>query len=130
MFQHILVPLDGSKRAERALPVAARIARASHGSVTLLRVVEVPMVYWPSYVLDSTMVETVMDTTLAAAKNYLTSVAQIPELAEVTTEQVVLLGSAASAILAVARSSHADLIVLCSHGYTGMTRWVMGSVAE
>ncbi len=34
MFQRILVPLDGSLRAERALPVAARIARASAGSIT------------------------------------------------------------------------------------------------
>jgi nucleotide-binding universal stress UspA family protein len=39
MFQHIVVPLDGSPRAEQALPVAARIARASGGTLTLLRVV-------------------------------------------------------------------------------------------
>ena len=39
MFQRILVPLDGSTRAERALPVAAKIARASGGSVVLLRVI-------------------------------------------------------------------------------------------
>lgn len=39
MFQHILVPLDGSRRAEQALPMAARVARASGGTLTLLRVV-------------------------------------------------------------------------------------------
>src|SRR5690242_10465536 len=39
MFHHILVPLDGSIRAEQALPVAARIARASRGSLTLVTVV-------------------------------------------------------------------------------------------
>jgi nucleotide-binding universal stress UspA family protein len=39
MFRRILVPLDGTARAEQALPVAARLARASGGTVVLLRVV-------------------------------------------------------------------------------------------
>ena len=43
MFAHILVPLDGSARAEEALPVAERIARASRGSIHLLRVVKSPI---------------------------------------------------------------------------------------
>jgi nucleotide-binding universal stress UspA family protein len=42
----------------------------------------------------------------------------------------VLLGQAAPTILSVVDSHHIDLIVLCSHGYTGMTRWILGSVAE
>ncbi len=41
MFKRILVPLDGSERAEQALPVAARMARGSGGSVILLQVVDV-----------------------------------------------------------------------------------------
>jgi nucleotide-binding universal stress UspA family protein len=41
MFKRILVPLDGSERAEQALPVAARIARGSGGSVILLQVIDV-----------------------------------------------------------------------------------------
>jgi len=45
MFKRILVPLDGSTRAESALPVAARIARAYGGSITLLRVAEAPTEY-------------------------------------------------------------------------------------
>ena len=48
MFQRILVPLDGSTRAERAIPVAARIARASRGSVILVRVVSTAIEFWPS----------------------------------------------------------------------------------
>ncbi len=48
MFQHILVPLDGSLRAERAIPVAARIAHACGGSVMLLRVVSLPVEYIPN----------------------------------------------------------------------------------
>ncbi|HEV2579991.1 MAG TPA: universal stress protein, partial [Ktedonobacteraceae bacterium] len=45
MFKKILVPLDGSVRAESALPVAARIARASGGSIMLVQVVTIPLMY-------------------------------------------------------------------------------------
>ena len=45
MFQHILVPLDGSALAEQALPTAARLARSVGGSVILLRVVKPPVEY-------------------------------------------------------------------------------------
>ena len=55
MFQRIVVPLDGSRRAERAIPVAARIARASGGSVVLLRVVSIATDYWPAMVSQPTM---------------------------------------------------------------------------
>jgi nucleotide-binding universal stress UspA family protein len=43
MFKTILVPLDGSTRAEQALPIAARIARISVGTIVLLRVVTSPV---------------------------------------------------------------------------------------
>lgn len=57
MFKRILVPLDGSARAERAIPVAARIARASGGSLILLRVVNASIEFCPSPVSESTMVQ-------------------------------------------------------------------------
>ena len=43
MYQRIVVPLDGSKRAERAIPPAALLARRSHGSLTFMRVVLPPV---------------------------------------------------------------------------------------
>jgi nucleotide-binding universal stress UspA family protein len=48
----------------------------------------------------------------------------------VHTEPVVIVGQPAVVILSVVEKQHCDLIVLCSHGYTGMKRWVLGSVAE
>ena len=130
MFQRILVPLDGSHRAERAIPIAARLARTSGGSVVLVRVVSTPAEFWPSLVSEPNMAQTIVDTDLADTKKYLAGITTASELDGVPTETVVLFGPPASTILSVAHSSHADLIVLCSHGYTGMTRWVLGSVAE
>lgn len=46
MFQRILVPLDGSERVERAIPVAAHLARIASGSIILVRIVEIPVEYW------------------------------------------------------------------------------------
>ena len=130
MFQRIVVPLDGSRRAERAIPVAARIARASGGSVVLLRVVSIATEPWPTMVSQPTMRQQAMDAELTEAETYLSEVATRPKLDHLPTETVALSGSTPSTILDVAHSCQADLIVLCSHGYTGMTRWVLGSVAE
>ncbi len=130
MFKRILVPLDGSKRAERALHVATRIARAFGGSVMLVQVVNAPIEFWPDLVAEPDLVQSVIDTGQTSAQKYLTGIAASPELEGIKIETIILFGPTAPTILSVAHSYHADLIVLCSHGYTGMTRWVLGSVAE
>jgi nucleotide-binding universal stress UspA family protein len=130
MFKRILVPLDGSTCAERAIPVAARIARASGGAVVLVRAVNVAIGFWPSLAGEAAVVQSVLDADQAVADEYLAGIKQAPELADITTETRIVFGPVASAILAVAASAQADLMVLCSHGYTGMTRWALGSVAE
>jgi nucleotide-binding universal stress UspA family protein len=130
MFERILVPVDGSTRAERAIPVAARIARASGGSVILVRVVSAPITLCPSPVQDSGGGQAAIDTHLSEGEKYLLALTKSPDLDGVPTETMVLSGPVASTLLTVTRSSRADLVVLCSHGYTGMTHWVLGSVAE
>jgi nucleotide-binding universal stress UspA family protein len=132
MYARILVPLDGSERAERALPVAARIACASGAQVILLRVVRVPVP------LTSVFAPTTYDAAPAAsmeasesqAKEYLEQIAGSPTLAGLATEIVVPVGAPAAAILDAVGAHAADLIVMCSHGATGLTRWVLGSVAQ
>jgi nucleotide-binding universal stress UspA family protein len=130
MFKRILVPLDGSIRAERAIPVAARIARASGGAIILVRAVSTTPELWPSMEMRPELAQAVIDAGLTEAKKYLLAASTAKVVSNVPTETVVLYGPAATSILAVAHSSSADLVVLCSHGYTGITRWVMGSVAE
>lgn len=128
MFKRILVPLDGSERAEQALPVAARMARGSGGSVILMQVVDVATFSY-SYLAFSPM-GNIMETSLDEARKYLNDMATSAMFNGVTTEVHIPFGSASSQILAVADSTQADSIVLTSKGYTGMTRWVLGSVAE
>ncbi len=133
MFQRILVPLDGSDRAERAIPVAARIARASGGSIVFVRVI-LPPAEFGTYSADRSIAlePAAFETHLACATDYLTAVASNyeNELTGITVEMDVVSGAASPTILSVARFEQADLIVLCSHGETGLKRWVFGSVAQ
>jgi nucleotide-binding universal stress UspA family protein len=130
MFHRILVPLDGSTRAEQALRVAARIARFSGGTVVLLRVVSPSPEFGPYPVPDPWTLQPLNDPDLVEARNYLESMTSVRSLSDEHTETTVIAGQPAATILSVVDTHHIDLIVLCSHGYTGMKRWVLGSVAE
>ena len=132
MFQRILVPLDGSTRAERALPVAARVARASWGAIILLQVVVTPSESWVYRSQSMALTrQTLAAQRAAEGLTYLASVIQLQRLAGVAIETLVCSGAgAAVSILDVAHSHDVDLIVMCSRGYTGFKRWALGSVAQ
>jgi len=132
MFQRIIVPLDGSRRAERAIPVAAPLARASQGSIVFLRVV-VPRHDVGFYGAEPAVgvLPSQLESTIAEADQYLSSVATMfrDYLTGIKIETEVETGSVASTILSTVRFEHGDLIVLCSHGETGLKRWVLRSIA-
>ncbi len=130
MFQRILVPLDGSTRAESAVPVAARLAQASGGSVILLQVAVFPIHIEPEKKPAEIYSQEVFDQGIASAERYLQGVAKSDALAGTKTETEVVTGAVAPSILEALQSLQADLVVLCSHGYTGFKRWSLGSVAH
>ncbi|MEO8956956.1 MAG: universal stress protein [Ktedonobacteraceae bacterium] len=130
MFQRILVPLDGSALAEQALPVAARLVRASGGTIILLQVAVVPIVERPDLTPAQEYGQQAVDEGFLSTMEYLEQVASKDELADITIERRALFGAIAPTILSTAQSSQADLIVMSSHGYTGLKRWSLGSVAQ
>lgn len=129
MFKRVLVPLDGSERAERALPVVERIARHSGCSITLLQVVSRPAPLIGIYMPQSPAAS-LIEGDIVAAREYLTHVAEWPLLQGLRVEITVEIGAPAAVIAEAAEAAGADLIVLCSHGRTGAVRWMAGSVAE
>ncbi|HVB75067.1 MAG TPA: universal stress protein [Ktedonobacteraceae bacterium] len=135
MFKRILVPLDGSLRAERALTIAARLARAADGTVILLQVIGLPAefggyAYGSFAAQNPAMNQEVLDAEQAKAMDYLKTVRQSQKLVGVKVETTVEMGLAASTIQGLANEERIDLIVMCSHGDTGFKRWVLGSVAQ
>lgn len=129
MFTRILVPLDGSPRAESAVPIAARIAQATGGSVILLHVVA-PPVSTGKFSVPETYPRVGTDEELAEAGEHLKALAQSGDLRGIATEVQTLVGEVAPTIIAATQALHADLVVMCSHGYTGFKRWALGSVAQ
>ncbi len=129
MYTHLLVPLDGSERAERALPVAERIARYSGSRMTLLQVVSRPAPLSGLYMPQAPTASWI-EQDAASARTYLTHIADWPLLHGLSVEIKVEIGSPAEDIAAVAEAAGVDLIVLCSHGRTGAARWLAGSIAE
>lgn len=127
MFARLLVPLDHSELAEQALGPAAAIARASrasHAEIDLL-LVHQPMPFagfddapWNAGVAQS-------------ESKYLASIAaELGTGADVTTTYAVVRGEPVDTIDERAREKKADLIVMTSHGRTGVSRAWMGSVAD
>ena len=135
MFKRILVPLDGSPRAESALALAARVARASDGTILLLQVVSIPATYIPfTYSPDMApapmYTPEIMDTAQANTDQYLSEVAKFDLLSGIKVEKAAIPGSAGMTIIDTAREEQIDLIVMCSHGETGFKRWALGSVTQ
>lgn len=130
MFQRILVPLDGSPRAEMALTIAARLARGSGSTLVLCRVVGQPSALALYDVALPTVPPPETATLHAQAAVYLADVAQREIVRGLNTETVVTEGLVADELLAAVPRRGIDLLVICSHGHTEPTRWLLGSVAE
>jgi nucleotide-binding universal stress UspA family protein len=133
MFKRILVPLDGSERAERAIPIGARIARASGGSIVFVRVV-LPPVEFGTYGVNHIVAlkPGAFETRAAKATDYLTKIVTTyaSDLEGIDVETEAISGAASPAIFSAARWEQVDLVIMCSHGETGLKRWMFGSVAQ
>ena len=134
MFRRILIPLDGLSGAERAIPVAARLARSVGGSLVLFHVVPPSVAFDHSFSKSSRAASDVERETqaLTAAATYLAEVmaAHPEELANVPTEMDVAFGLTSPLLAETARLEHADLIVMCSHREAGLGQWGRASIAQ
>jgi len=131
MFDPIVVPLDGSELAERALAPARALALYSHGQVRLVRVAAPEQMLVPEEAGFGVLYP---DQSLVVARGeaqtYLTDLqaASAPDAPRLVTD--IRNGDVAGEIVDAARQVQAALIVMSSHGYSGFKRWLLGSVAE
>ena len=125
----IVVPLDGSELAQRALPYVERLARILSMEVLLARAVRTEH---PTYT-DTELGIRVPDFTEEVnreASEYLEQVAEHLRDKGLTVRSQLLMGSAARALLNLAHETPQNLIAMTTHGRTGLSRWMMGSVAS
>jgi nucleotide-binding universal stress UspA family protein len=131
MLDHILVPLDGSQLAEQTLEKARQIL-AEHGKLVLVTAVDVPESWFygmqPLAVYPYSQVN-VYDIQ-KQARNYLEEIANPLRAMNIQVDSVVEVGEAATIILRTAASRQVDAIVMSTHGRSGISRWLLGSVTS
>ncbi len=150
-IRHILVALDGSPHAASVLPHVGELAKCTRAQVTLLRVVDRTANESMDDEADLLMValstvrtrtsppaDAEMDTAgqnpqahrLDEAQSYLDSVAHDAAAWNVPVDTIVQAGDPAETILDLAKSAHADVVAISTHGLGGVRRFLLGSVAD
>ncbi len=135
MYQKILVPLDGSKLAECALPHAEELAKGCDTEEVILvsvteRVPGYRAVEDPGQPLGQRLVPEAMGKKERQAQRYLGRIAKTMEAKGIKVVTEVLLGNPAEEIAIYAKHPGCDVIVMSSHGRSGPSRWAHGSVAD
>lgn len=130
MYQKILVPVDGSTTSNCALQEAIKLAQQHHAQLELVHVFE-DILYWvdESYVNYAELQETVRE----SSEKILAEAQALVQQAGLTTETKLLEAKGqriANVIVAEAERWQADLIVIGTHGRSGFSRLLLGSVAE
>lgn len=129
-MQRILVPLDGSAEAETALALAEQLAAAQQAQLVLLRAVE-PFTWADTEggpVLDT--YPSLLEQAMNDAEASLAERARDLESRGRRTEHAVLMGQPAATILDYETDHHPDLVVMATHGRSGLARFAMGSVTD
>ena len=127
----ILLPTDFSGCANYGLPYAAAIARATNATIICVYVVEpiVPAVGYTG-LAEPLPIADISEQLEDSAERELPKLAECEECVGLNVEEVIVHGDAAAEIVRVADEREADLIVISSHGRTGLGRILFGSTAE
>lgn len=125
MFEKILVPLDGSTFAEKALAVAVALAQKKQSQLVLLSIPYLKQVeygeMYPTYSFEPSQQQ---------LTTYLRGVQEKKIPAALSSLVIVEEGDEATTIVDTATATGCDLIVMANHGRSGISRWVLGSVTE
>jgi nucleotide-binding universal stress UspA family protein len=128
MEQKILVPLDGSALSERAIEPAEKIAKGIGYEVVLFRVIDTRLE--TTLEAEPEQERRVASGIIEKATTYLEGIASRIEGKGIKTRIEVGVGYPHSAILALADKEDVEFIIMSTHGRTGISRALMGSVAE
>lgn len=130
MYRKILVPLDGSRRAEKILPHVEELAEHCKAQVILLGVLELEPIVIPTEPFYMPLDQRVHDRRVVQVENYLTTLRTRLYEREIDTTVRVIDGPVVETIVKVADHEDVDLIAMASHGRTGLPRVVYGSIAD
>lgn len=128
-FSSIIVPLDGSKLAECVLPYVVELAKAITLKIVLLQIFSLKQIIhtYKDYIPDFDALER---SSKSGASRYLHEKEQQLKKAGFDVSSVAAEGEAAETIIELANGAPDSLIAMCTHGHSGIRRWMLGSITE
>ena len=133
LYQRILVPLDGSQRAENVLPIITQLARFHKSQVHLVQVVQTPEMarQMPAAREDIDLANRVVARNREEAGRYLEQMKSRSYLEDIAVQtHLINSENAAVALHQLAEQEHVDMVALSAHGYSGNHQWPYGSIVN
>lgn len=132
MLQRILMPTDGSPESQKPLAMASQLARAQDAELTLVTVIEEPTFTGTdeTFILPADAYQEVVDAMLQGAQTNLGKLQDRLRAENVRVSTVILKGHSAAALLDYVEQERPDLVVMATHGRTGLERFALGSVTD
>jgi nucleotide-binding universal stress UspA family protein len=127
-YKKILVPLDGSATSEAILPEIEKLASAFGASISLLHVV--PILIFSGSMEPVVQYETVTEALIKEGEAYLRTIEKRLKDKGLTVERHLQQGNEAQLILEHSDQKDIDLIAMSTHGRSGVSHWLLGSVTE
>jgi nucleotide-binding universal stress UspA family protein len=129
MYKTILVPLDGSKRAEAILPHVENLSLSFNAKVILFKVAEPSLLLEYDEVVDMSTYLEKSDKQKKDAEYYLASLQENFRAKGIETQTLIGHGPVVKAIIDAAEQENVNLVAMASHGHGGLLRTFYGSVA-
>lgn len=129
MYTRILAPLDGSPMAEQVLPYVSLLGKALHSRIELLQVIEPvrPDLVNPD---RGIFLDQIMASLCGKGKEYLEQISATMKREGLSVSFAAHEGDAASYVVREAAKDAATLVAMSTHGRSGVTRWLLGSVTD
>ncbi len=129
MYKNILVPVDGSKRAEAILPHVENLARCFHTKVIFLIVEESALMLEYDEVIDMSKYQKERGQKKKQIEVYLASLQAEFHAKGIEAETLIGHGPVVKAIIDAAQRENSELVAMASHGHSGLPRTFYGSIA-
>jgi len=133
VYRHILMPLDGSQRAENVLPIITQLANFHKSQIHLVQVVQTPEMarQMPPMRKDIELSNRIVERNCEEAERYLEQLKSRSYLEGITIQtHLIASDNAAVALHQLAEQEQIDLVALSAHGYSGNHQWPYGSMVN
>jgi nucleotide-binding universal stress UspA family protein len=130
MYRRILTALDGSALAEQALPTALALVEQFESELFLLRVVIPLPKSYRAGAASAAVIEAAERDAVQGTVGYLDGIAASIREKGLAVQVAARFGNPSKAIIEFVQQNQIDLLVMCTRGQTGPTRWLLGSVTD